>query len=113
VTRKEQERYRVQLLALHDRLTDAIERMSETVRTDAQPVGEHDQHVSESSDTELVLEQDEESIRRHVLEALRRLDEGNFGSCQACGHSIGRDRLKAMPYTPFCVACERKLESAT
>jgi DnaK suppressor protein len=113
VTRKEQERYRVQLLALRDRLTDAIERMSETVRTDAQPVGENDQHVSESSDTELVLEQDEESIRRHVFEALRRLDEGNFGSCQACGHSIGRDRLKAMPYTPFCVACERKLESAT
>jgi DnaK suppressor protein len=113
MTRKEQERYRIQLLALRDRLADAIERMSEMVRTDAQPVGEHDRHVSETSDTELVLEQDEESIRRQVIEALRRLDEGSFGSCQACGHLIGRDRLKAMPYTSFCVACERKLETAT
>lgn len=111
MTRKEQERYRVQLLALRDRLTDAIERMSETVRSDAQPAGEHDRHVSESSDAELVLEQDEENIRRQVIEALKRLDDGNFGICQGCADAIGRERLNAMPYTPYCVRCERTVEA--
>ena len=113
MTKKEQERYRERLLALRDRLDDAIQRMSETVRTDAQPAGEHDQHVSETPDTELALEQDEESIRRQVMAALGRLDDGNFGSCRKCGKPIGKDRLNAVPYTPFCVQCERLAEAAT
>ena len=50
--------YRAELLELRDRLADAIARMSETVRNDAMPLGEHDRHVSETSETELVLEQD-------------------------------------------------------
>ena len=104
-------RYRAELLELRDRLAEAIARMSETVRTDAMPVGEHDQHVSETPEKELVLEQDEENIRRQVIEALERLDGGIFGLCQTCGGPIGQDRLDAMPYTPYCVQCERKVEA--
>jgi len=105
------ERYRAQLVELRDRLAEAIARMSETVRTDAIPVGEHDWHVSESPDKELTLEQDEENIRRQVLEALERLDAGVFGLCRKCGGPIGRERLDAMPYTPYCVRCGREVET--
>jgi hypothetical protein len=34
-------RYRAKLLELRDRLAEAVARMSETVRTDAMPLGEH------------------------------------------------------------------------
>jgi RNA polymerase-binding transcription factor DksA len=78
--------------------------MSETVRTDARAVGEHNQHVSESPETELALEQDEE---------LKRLDEGTFGVCQKCGGQIGLERLDAAPYTPYCIQCERQLEEVS
>jgi DnaK suppressor protein len=110
MTKKELQRYRNQLVALRDRLAEAVVRMSETVRTDAQPAGEHDRHVSESPEAELALELDEETIRRQTVAALQRLDEGTFGACQKCGGQIGRERLDAAPYTPCCVQCARQQE---
>lgn len=111
MTKKDLRHYRGLLLKLRDRLTVAVLRMSETVRTDAQPLGEHDGHVSESPVAELVLEQDEEGLRRQVIDALKRVDAGTFGICQKCGIHIGFERLDAVPYTPYCVQCERKIES--
>jgi DnaK suppressor protein len=104
-------RYRSRLLELREQLTGAISRMSETVLTDDQPAGEHDRTVSEDSAKELVLEHDEETIRKQVMEALERIDRGAYGVCQECGGPISLERLDAMPYTPYCVRCERKVEA--
>jgi len=110
MTSDQLQRYRAQLVELRDRLAETIAHMSETVRTDAKPVGEHDKLVSETPEKEFTLEQDEENIRRQVVTALERLDAGGFGLCQQCGRPIGRERLDAVPYTPYCVQCERKAE---
>jgi DnaK suppressor protein len=104
-------RYRNRLLDLREQLTGAIGRMSETVLTDAQPPEEHDRQVSESPDKELILEQDEETIRREVMKALERVDRGDYGICQECGEPIGLPRLEAMPYAPYCIGCERRVEA--
>ncbi len=111
MNKKDLHRYWGTLLKLRERLTEAVKRMSETVRMDAQPAGEHDRHVSEGPDTELTLEQDEENIRRLVVDALKRVESGTFGICQKCGRQIGLQRLDAAPYTPYCIECERKLET--
>jgi RNA polymerase-binding protein DksA len=105
-------RYRSRLLEVRERLTGAISRMSEIVLTDDQPPGEHDRTVSEDPAKELVLEHDEEVIRREVMEALERLDRGTYGVCVECSAPITFERLDAMPYTPYCVRCERKVEAS-
>jgi RNA polymerase-binding transcription factor DksA len=38
-----------------------------------------------------------------VEHALQRLDDGTFGTCEACGRPIGEARLEALPATRFCV----------
>ena len=38
-----------------------------------------------------------------VEHALRRLDEGTYGTCEACGKPIDDDRLEAMPAARFCL----------
>jgi RNA polymerase-binding transcription factor DksA len=38
-----------------------------------------------------------------VERALRRLDDGSYGTCQACGATIPDERLAAVPATAFCV----------
>lgn len=38
-----------------------------------------------------------------VERALKRLDEGTYGTCQACGREIGDERLEAVPAARFCV----------
>jgi len=49
-----------------------------------------------------ILEQLEAELA-DVEHALRRLDEGTYGVCEACGQPIGEDRLEAMPEARFCV----------
>jgi DnaK suppressor protein len=42
--------------------------------------------------------------------ALERLDEGTFGECMHCGKTIGEKRLEALPWTPYCIECQEKIE---
>ena len=45
-----------------------------------------------------------------VHEALTRVDAGTFGVCVECNQPIAKPRLQAIPYTPHCIECARKLE---
>ena len=45
-----------------------------------------------------------------IQEALKRIDEGTFGTCQECGDEISESRLKARPVATLCVECKRKQE---
>jgi DnaK suppressor protein len=51
------------------------------------------------------------SSLEHGLErterALAKLDDGTYGSCDACGQPIPPERLRAMPDVVLCVACAR------
>jgi len=38
-------------------------------------------------------------------QALRRVDEGSYGTCEACGQPIPAERLAARPSARTCVAC--------
>jgi len=40
--------------------------------------------------------------------ALRRLAEGQYGTCVACGREIGADRLAIRPESVYCVECKSK-----
>ena len=42
-----------------------------------------------------------------VVEALRRIEEGTYGACSACGGPIPFDRLMVFPETVACTACAR------
>jgi DnaK suppressor protein len=37
--------------------------------------------------------------------ALERIAAGTYGTCEICGHAIGRDRLRALPEVRRCVTC--------
>jgi DnaK suppressor protein len=43
--------------------------------------------------------------------ALERLQEGTFGECLHCGKVIGEKRLDALPWTPYCIECQEKIET--
>ncbi len=42
--------------------------------------------------------------------ALERIEDGVYGSCVECDRVVPKTRLKAIPYTPYCVKCAGKLE---
>ena len=41
-----------------------------------------------------------------VRSALSRLEAGTYGTCVACEQPIPKKRLEAVPWTPFCIACQ-------
>jgi DnaK suppressor protein len=47
---------------------------------------------------------------KKVEEALRRIEDGNFGECEECGEDIELRRLEARPTATLCVACKEEEE---
>lgn len=45
-----------------------------------------------------------------VERAIRRLEEGTYGICEACHQPIGDERLEAQPAARFCVEHQRTSE---
>ena len=58
-----------------------------------------------------LLERDETTLRE-IDAALDRIEEGTFGTCEACQGGIGKVRLRALPYCRNCIDCQRGLEQA-
>ena len=56
------------------------------------------------------LEENAEHLLTEIDAALRRIDEGTYGTCSACGRPIGEDRLEAVPYATLCIDDKRAEE---
>ncbi len=68
-----------------------------------------------SADTEKSLSVHMKNRDRDILlqidEALKRISEGSYQFCERCEEPISEARLKAFPFTTFCIDCKAELES--
>lgn len=63
---------------------------------------EREQEMSIVNNTRDMLEQS--------VDALRRIQNGQFGVCQNCNLAVGKARLKAFPRATLCVTCKQREE---
>jgi DnaK suppressor protein len=42
--------------------------------------------------------------------AIRKIDDGTYGTCERCGKPIDAARLKALPHASLCMDCKRREE---
>ncbi len=49
----------------------------------------------------------QQSIQQ-INEALLRIEEGTYGTCEKCGNAIPRERLEILPYARLCVPCQQR-----
>ncbi|HVR83875.1 MAG TPA: TraR/DksA family transcriptional regulator [Planctomycetota bacterium] len=47
---------------------------------------------------------------KEIKDALERIKDGSFGSCENCQGRIPKERLKAISYARLCVKCQGKEE---
>ena len=45
-------------------------------------------------------------LLNRIVEATARLDDGTFGICVHCRNELGRARLEAVPWAPYCIDCQ-------
>lgn len=103
-------RLKEHLEELRSSLHTTIEQSVTAVAEGVQPPGEHRSLPAEGVDVELALERTEANLLHEVQAALDRLELGTFGRCVQCGAPIPQKRIEALPYTAYCVKCERVQE---
>lgn len=93
---------------LHD-VARSIKNESDYMKHD---VGDFYDHASNDRDRELALMiTDRERTKLVQIEdALKRIEDGEYGECENCQDEIGEDRLRAMPFAKFCLSCKIELE---
>ena len=68
--------------------------------------------VDIQEDIEFALIQMKSETLNKVNEALRRLEQGDYGYCFECGEEIAEKRLRALPFAVRCKDCEEQREIA-
>lgn len=90
---------RTELATLHDESED--ESLGE--------LSSMDQHQADvgtetfNRERDLAILENVEAELADIEHALKRLDEGTYGTCEACGQPIADERLEAMPAARFCL----------
>lgn len=52
----------------------------------------------------------ETQLLRNVRAALQRIADGTYGICLRCDEEISLKRLNAVPWTPYCIACQEYMD---
>jgi len=47
-----------------------------------------------------------------IENALERMKDGTYGTCEYCGGKIPLARLQALPYATMCIGCQREEEKS-
>ena len=116
ITNAEATFYRHRLLALMSRLDqdrcqlkdEALQGMGGEASGGLSDLPVHQADLgSHAFEEEMTLDllENEEQIIEEINDALARLEQGTFGLCQACKRRIPKQRLRALPYARYCVAC--------
>lgn len=113
--------FKERLLEEKERLGDDLERAHrynlDQAETDSiSELSSYDNHPADlGSETferekDLALWNNSHEMIGRINEALGRTDTGQYGICEDCGREISEERLEAVPYTTFCIDCQRKEE---
>jgi DnaK suppressor protein len=105
IRRRLMRRRRELLLRYRDELDRAEEESTERQAEDVQ-------RASEQWDATVLANLGESDARAllEVVQALRRLEQGEYGVCVTCGEDIAPARLDALPATSTCIECASLVE---
>ncbi len=114
-----EQRQREKLLALKDTLLDSMNGVakdslrSRAEGSEASAFGMHQADAgSDAYDRDFalsLLSQEQDSLYE-IDEALKRIENGTYGTCEMSGKAIPHARLEALPFTRYTVECQAELE---
>jgi DnaK suppressor protein len=114
LNKKEKERYKKILLKKKLEIVDVLsEFYNETKEVGNSGIAMDMADKAESSYTKEFLLSLSNAEREQLLlidEALERIEKCDYGICQMCSVAIGKKRLDAVPWAPYCIECQQKAE---
>ncbi len=122
MTSTQTDRFRQMLLEERERVRSAIEHLHhEHAGSLGDEAGElvssaADNHMGDTAsatfdrEMDYTLEDNAEAVLSAVESALRRIEDGTYGTCTRCGKPVTEERLEALPYAALCIECKREVE---
>lgn len=114
------ERFREALLDERRRVEHALATLRDEHRgsldEEVEEIGASDNHLAETATATLgreidyTLGENSGQVLAAIDSALKRIDEGTYGTCVSCGDQIRYERLEATPWVSLCIDCKRKAE---
>lgn len=98
---------RQELMTRRAELIDRQKALIESLQRLNEPESELEENASKGT-LSREMEQRSEIVRtelRNIDTALTRMAEGDYGRCEACRRPIRVKRLRAVPWTRYCVKC--------
>jgi len=109
---EERERVRSTLDHLHGEHPGSLEDETDELATAS------DNHMGDVASATLDREIDyslgdnSEQVLAEIDAALKRIDDGTYGTCTKCGREIAPERLEARPWAALCIEDARSSERA-
>jgi DnaK suppressor protein len=113
MSKADQERFRAKLLEERERVLREIADTEAEIRSLQRQTGaEHqDEEIgggaSFTLDREIdrALDDNAKRVLPQIDAALKRIDDGKYGTCTSCGKPISEGRLEARPSSTVCIEC--------
>jgi DnaK suppressor protein len=116
-----QERMTVDL----DEMKSVLERRREELMERRERLARHTRHREEplsadfaeqaveleNGETLVALDREVHAELHEIERALRRIDDGIYGYCLACGEMVAEPRLQAVPFASHCIDCANKADT--
>lgn len=102
---KEYEEVRHSLIDMLEELDDRLAKITHDVK---EPLDKDFEEQAAQAENDEVLDSLGNAARTEiemVRQAIARIDQGGYGSCQVCGEPINKERLRIVPYTTMCIKC--------
>lgn len=118
------EHFRRKILAEREHYRDMVDRLNEQglnmSQSEAyQEFSMYDNHPADAG-TETFEREKDLGLRGNAMiflqkidDAVRRIDDGTYGTCEVCGARIAGERLEAMPTSTLCYKCKKGQERLT
>ncbi len=114
-------KYRKLLLGERDKTLEALSHIADTTLNKSQrdvsgDLSGYSYHMADMAsddyerDFSLGRATDEQKVLYRIDEAIKRAEDGTYGSCLQCGKLIPSRRLAAVPYSELCIYCQKANE---
>lgn len=98
------------LIEKKNEILEGIKMQSEYENINEKDIGDEIDDVVQTVEKELKFDisATEKGILNEIEIALKKIDNGTYGKCELCKKPIEPKRLKAIPYSRYCIECQKK-----
>jgi DnaK suppressor protein len=116
MTSKDNQRYQALKEMMESRAAELRQGLRAMISGPSDPVEVRDPEewgrTSAEQDLDLTLMEMQAETCRRIDDALQRLEQGTYGSCEECDEEIPAARLQALPFATLCRTCQELQEEA-